>query len=317
MSDTVRSRVRFTEGQKGHLAMLAFSGLVAGSFSLGAQASPFVDPAALTALRFLLASVLVGTAAFALGKVRWADFHAPWRYGILGLLMALYFVLMFEGLRTAAPVSAAAVFTLTPVMAAGFGWLLMRQRLTRRMALALALGAAGAVWVIFRADWHAIVNMHIGRGEAVYFWGCVAHAIYAPMIRKLNRGEPAVVFSFGMMMAGCLLLTGWSWRALLATDWAAMPAIVWITLAYITVFASAMTFVLLQYASLRLPAAKVMAYTYLTPAWVILWELGFGRDAPPFGVLPGITLTIVALLLLLKDGNNQAILSKPKRVKFQ
>lgn len=304
------SRVRFTEGQKGHLAMLAFSGLVAGSFSLGAQASPFVDPAALTALRFLLASVLVGVAAFALGKVRWSDFRAPWRYAILGLLMALYFVLMFEGLRTAAPVSAAAVFTLTPVMAAGFGWLLMRQRLTGRMAVALALGGAGAVWVIFRADWHAILGMHIGTGEATYFWGCVAHAIYAPMIRKLNRGEPAVVFSFGMMMAGCLILTGWSWRALLSTDWASLPVIVWVTLAYIVVFASALTFVLLQYASLRLPAAKVMAYTYLTPSWVILWELGFGKEAPPVAVLAGIGLTIVALWLLLEDGN--AVLTDSK-----
>lgn len=291
-----------SEGHKGHLAMLAFSALVAGSFSLGAQASPFVDAAALTALRFLLASILVGVAALAMGKPRAADFRAPWRYGILGLLMALYFVLMFEGLRTAKPVSAAAVFTLTPVMAAGFGWLLMRQRLTRRMAFALALGAAGAVWVIFRADWHAILNFHIGSGEVIYFWGCVAHAIYAPMVRKLNRGEPAVVFSFGMMMAGCLILTGWSWPAILATDWAALPTIVWVTLAYIAVIASALTFVLLQYASLRLPAAKVMAYTYLTPSWVILWELGFGNAAPPVAVLAGLSLTVAALWLLLEDG---------------
>jgi drug/metabolite transporter (DMT)-like permease len=63
----------------------------------------------------------------------------------------------------------------------------------------------------------------------------------------------------------------------------------------------------LQYASLRLPAAKVMAYTYLTPAWVIVWELGFGREAPPLGVLLGIILTIVALFLLLKDGNNASL----------
>lgn len=294
-------RGMLTDAHKGHLAMLAFSGLVAGSFSLGAQAAPFVDAAALTAVRFLLASALVGGAAMAMGRLQTTDFRAPWRYGILGLLMALYFVLMFEGLHTAQPVSAAAVFTLTPVMAAGFGWLLMRQRLTRRMTLALALGAAGAVWVIFRADWHAILNIHIGTGEAIFFWGCVAHAIYTPMVRKLNRGEPAVAFSFGMMMAGCLILTGWSWRALLATDWAALPGIVWVTLAYISVVASALTFVLLQYASLRLPAAKVMAYTYLTPSWVILWELGFGHDTPPVAVLAGIAVTMVALWLLLED----------------
>jgi drug/metabolite transporter (DMT)-like permease len=206
--------------------MLAFSALVAGSFSLGALAAPLVDPAALSALRFLLAGLLVGVAALATTGLPRSAWVAPWRYLILGGLLAAYFVLMFEGLKTAPPVSAAAVFTLTPVLAAGFGWLLLRQRLTSRMGLALAIGAVGALWVIFRADLSALLALRIGPGEVTYFWGCVAHALYAPMVRKLNRGEPAVVFTFGMMVAGTALLTLWAWPAIRTTDWAALPRIV-------------------------------------------------------------------------------------------
>ena len=62
-----------------------------------------------------------------------------------------------------------------------------------------------------------------------------------------------------------------------------------------------MTFVLLQFATLRLPAAKVMAYTYLTPSWVILWQIAMGELAPHALVLLGVALTALALLLLLKD----------------
>ena len=281
--------------------MLSFSALVAGSFSLGALAAPFVDPAALSALRFLLAGLLVGAAALATTGLPRSAWVAPWRYLVLGGLLAVYFLLMFEGLKTARPVSAAAVFTLTPVMAAGFGWLLLRQGLTGRMAIALVIGAIGALWVIFRADLAALLALEIGPGEVTYFWGCVAHALYAPMVRKLNRGEPAVVFTFGMMVAGTVLLTLWGWPAIRATDWAALPAIVWVTLAYVAVAASAMTFVLLQYATLRLPAAKVMAYTYLVPSWVILWEIALHGAVPPGLVLAGIAMTVVALWLLLKD----------------
>ena len=43
--------------------------------------------------------------------------------GILGGLLAGYFILMFEALRLTDPVSTGAVFTLTPIMSAGFGWL--------------------------------------------------------------------------------------------------------------------------------------------------------------------------------------------------
>lgn len=281
--------------------MLVFSALVAGSFSLGSLAAPFVDPGALSALRFLLAGALVGAVALATTGLRRSAWAAPWRYLALGGLMAIYFVLMFEGLKTAAPVSTAAVFTLTPVMAAGFGWLFLRQRLTGRMALALAIGAVGALWVIFRADPGALLALEIGRGEVLYFWGCLAHAVYTPLVRKLNRGEPAVVFTFGMMVAGTLLLTLWSWRAIAATDWLALPGIVWVTLIYVAVAASAMTFVLMQYATLRLPAAKVMAYTYLVPGWVILWEIALHGVVPAPLVLAGVAMTAVALWMLLKE----------------
>jgi drug/metabolite transporter (DMT)-like permease len=290
-----------TGAQRGHLAMLCFSALVAGSFSLGSMAAPHISPLALTSARFLLAGALVGGAAWMFGGIRRDAFRAPWRYLVLGSLLALYFVLMFQGLKTAEPVATSAVFTLTPIMAAGFGWLTLRQRLTGRMALALGFGAAGALWVIFRGDINALMRLHVGRGEMIYFFGCVAHALYAPLIRKLNRGEPAVLFTFGMMAAGWLLLTVIGWGDIRATDWVALPGIVWITLAYVAIVASALTFVLLQYATLRLPAAKVMAYTYLTPSWVILWEIALGRPAPPLAVLGGVALSVLALVLLLKD----------------
>ena len=65
--------------------------------------------------------------------------------------------------------------------------------------------------------------------------------------------------------------------------------------------ATALTTVLLQFASLRLPSAKVMAYSYLTPAWVMLWEIGFGSVLPPAPVLLGIGATVIALLMLLRN----------------
>ncbi|MCF3595319.1 DMT family transporter [Rhodobacteraceae bacterium LMO-12] len=285
----------------GHLAMLVFSALVAGSFSLGAMAAPHIAPAALTAPRFLLAAVLVGVAAMATTGLPRQSWRAPWRYVVLGGVFAAYFVLMFEGLKTAAPVSAAAVFTLTPLISALIGYVILRQVTTPRMALALSLGAMGALWVIFRADWASLWAFEVGRGEWIYFWGCVCHAAYTPMVRLLNRGEPPVVFTFGMLVAGCVVVTAYGWNEIWATDWAALPGIVWITLIYVSVFASAVTFVLVQFATMRLPSAKVMAYTYLTPSWVIVWEIALGHDVPPLLVLGGVVITVVALLILLKD----------------
>lgn len=104
-----------------------------------------------------------------------------------------------------------------------------------------------------------------------------------------------------MLLAGFVVLLVFGWSDIMATDWAALPSRVWITLMYLAIFASAATFVLLQFAILRLPSAKVMAYTYLTPSWVICWEMALGHGVPPGLILVGITLTVVALVMLLRD----------------
>lgn len=285
---------------RGHLAMLGFSALVAGSFSLGAIVANDIAPQAITAARFVLATIVMGMVAFLQGDLRREYWQAPWRYFVLGALFTLYFVLMFEGLKTANPVSVAAVFTLMPLMSALFGWWLLRQVTTPRMALALGIAACGALWVIFRGDLAALWAFDIGRGEVIYFVGCIAHALYTPMVRKLNRGEGAAVFTFGMLVAGSVILGVVGFDDIRATDWAALPGMVWITIAYLTLFSTASSFFLLQYASLRLPSAKVMAYSYLTPAWVMLWEIGLGSMLPPTPLLFGIGATIIALLMLLR-----------------
>ena len=128
------------------------------------------------------------------------DLESSWRYLLLGSLMGTYFVLMFEGLKTAPAVSTSAVFTLTPAISAIFGYWLLSQRIDKRIALALSIGGAGAVWVIFRADIEALMAFEIGRGEAVFFFGCVAHAIYTPLVRKLNRNQSPVVFTLGTIL---------------------------------------------------------------------------------------------------------------------
>ncbi len=44
-----------------------------------------------------------------------------------------------------------------------------------------------------------------------------------------------------------------------------------------------------------------MAYGYLTPSWVILWELALGHGGPSPIILVGVGFTVLALWLLLKQ----------------
>lgn len=287
------------EALRGHAAMLVFALMISGSFTLGDLAVPHIDPGALTVARFILAALVVGVVAAR--RMRWGHFVLPWRFPVLGGLMGAYFILMFEALAVTDPVSTGAVFTLTPIMSAFFGYLLLRQITTGVMAFSLLLAGMGAIWVIFRADIDAILGLRFGRGEQLFLAGCACHAFYTPLVRLTRRDEPVLVYAFGMLAGGTAVTAAYAWPAVAATDWLALPVIAWSGIVYLGVVTTALTALLVQYATLRLPSAKVMAYGYLVPTFVIVEEgiLGHGWVAAP--VWLGVGATVAALLILLRE----------------
>jgi drug/metabolite transporter (DMT)-like permease len=193
-----------------------------------------------------------------------------------------------------------AIFTLIPAVSAIAGFVILGQIVSSRIVVALIIGALGALWVIFRADIQLLSTFSIGRGELIFFVGCIAHAIMPILFRLLNRGENPLMVTFGLLISGAIILCIIGAREIIETDWIGLPTIVWVVIFYVSICASAMTFVLLQFASMHLPATNVMAYTYLTPIWVLVWELFLGHSVPPLWVLGGVFLAVVSVTLLLK-----------------
>lgn len=281
-----------------HLSMLAFSALIAGSFTTGALAVPYIHPIPLNAVRFLLAAAMMGFAAFVVARQRFSFPPAPWRFGIMGALMAVYFVTMFIALTMTLPVATSAVYTLVPLMTAVTAWFLVGQRSGGAIILSLILAGLGAVWVIFHGDLAAILSFDIGRGELIYFIGCFAYAFYTPLLRRFSRGEPSLVQSFWTLSATAVWIALSGIPDILSTDWLSLPPVVWWVVLYLAVGPTAICFFLIQYASLRLPAPKVIAYGYLTPAFVILFEAFAGHGWPGWSIIAGAMVTVLGLIVL-------------------
>lgn len=281
-----------------HAAMMLFAVLIAGSFSFGAVATPHIGSAPLNALRFVIGAGIMGAFAAALVRGGIGRPKAPWRYLVLGILMAVYFVTMFVALAITSPVSTGAVFTLIPLMSGIFGWMLLGQVMRPTVIVSLLLAGSGAIWVIFGGDVEAILGLRIGRGEMIFFVGCVCHAAYAPFVKKLNRGEPVMVFTFWTLAATALVIAAYGARQIVETDWSALPLVAWAAIAYLAIFTTAGTFFLLQFSTMRLPAAKVLAYGYLTPAVIILIEGLLGHGWASASVMAGALVTVLGLIVL-------------------
>jgi drug/metabolite transporter (DMT)-like permease len=83
------------------------------------------------------------------------------------------------------------------------------------------------------------------------------------------------------------------------------PDKVYVGIAYLAVFTTLITFFLIQWGSTVISPTKVVSYTYLIPALVLILGLIFGNEFPPLATYPGIVLIVAATFVLqMSKGNS-------------
>ena len=283
----------------GHIAMLFFSIVVSVSFVAGSRIANFIDPNVVTFYRFLIAVFFITIIITIQKKWIQSKFVSIWRSAILGGLIAIYFITMFEGLKTASSTSMAVVFTLTPFLAGIFDFFFSRRMMSKKVWSIVFFAAIGALWIIFEGDLAKLQDFNIGYGEKLFFMGCVCHAVYAALIPKFNQGEEAIIQTFGTLSAGLVIVGIFSIHEISSTSWQNLPFFVFLTIIYLAIFATATSFFLIQFSAIRLSSIKVMAYTYAIPIWVVSTEVMILDISTNFVVVIGAAIISVCLMLLL------------------
>ena len=283
----------------GHMAMLLFSLLVSGSFVLGSIIANLISPDLVTFLRFLIAFIAIAILILYQSKFCFLKYLSIGRSLILGALISIYFITMFEGLKTASSTSMAVVFTLTPLLAGFFDLIFSNRVMSKKVWITVVVAALGALWIIFDGNIQNFINFKVGYGEKLFFIGCICHALYAALIPKFNNGEPAIIQTFGTLISGIIILGLFSNKQIIYHSWIDFPVIVLLTILYLAIFATAASFFLIQYSAVRLSSIKVMAYTYAVPIWVVLLQIIFLQQLPNTITFVGAFVILVSLLILL------------------
>ena len=283
----------------GHMAMLLFSLLVSGSFVLGSIIANLISPDLVTFLRFLIAFIVIAILILYQSKFCFLKYLSIGRSLILGALISIYFITMFEGLKTASSTSMAVVFTLTPLLAGFFDLIFSNRVMSKKVWITVVVAAIGALWIIFDGNIQNFIKFKVGYGEKLFFIGCICHALYAALIPKFNNGEPAIIQTFGTLISGIIILGLFSNKEIIYHSWIDFPVIVLLTILYLAIFATAASFFLIQYSAVRLSSIKVMAYTYAVPIWVVLLQIIFLQQLPNTITFVGAFVILVSLFILL------------------
>ena len=283
---------------KAHAAMLLFAFLVSTSFTVGRSITFLLEPGPLTFMRFVMAVAIFSVvAALSKEKFSWPGFGDWARYFFLALLLVIFFITMFEGLRWATPLSSGAVFTLTPFMTVAIAAAVLGQKTPLAGFVGLFVAGLASLWIMFGGNMDAILQLRLGRGEIIFLVGCAAYAGYAPAVRKLSTGS-LIYMTLWTLVAGTVLLLIFQWSKIINTNWHLASPLTYLAIAWLALFTTAITFYLIQYAAMRLPSVKVMSYTLLIPAFILLQRILNGGTWPEPSILAGLGVLFVSMLVL-------------------
>ncbi len=211
----------------------------------------------------------------------------------------LFTLCMIAGMRLTTAVAASVIMASIPAVVALLGWLILRERMSLRIALSVLCAVSGVALLALGRDTHAAgaATPSSWLGYALLFAAVVCEASYSIIGKLLTarlspRRITALINLWGLALSTPLgLYAAWQF------DFASVPAPVWLLLLFYALAACVGT-VWLWMTGLRvIPASQAGVFTVMLPVGTALTGvLALGETLNP---VQGLALAIALLGVLM------------------
>lgn len=266
------------------------------NFVIAKSALAQIPPLAFAALRFTCGAVLLFGVLHVTGGLALPT-RQHWRtlivLGIVG--NTIYQSLFMLGLRHTTAGNSALLIAIVPALVALVGALLGIERLTRRVALGIALAFVGVALVVSARG--LTLSAETLRGDGLLLACAVAWSAYTLGVRAIGGALSPLQITAWTTLAGVpgLLLLGLP--DLLGTNWRAVDGWAWGGLAYATVLALGLAYLLWNTSVRAVGTNRTAIYQCVTPlvatlaAWPLLGEVPTPLQAGGAALIIGGVLT--------------------------
>jgi drug/metabolite transporter (DMT)-like permease len=146
-----------------------------------------------TLFRFMVGMGIVGLLAMS-GRIKLSFINKPGLF-VRGLLGGAAIAISFLSISKLGLVKAGIIIQLYPVFAVIFGWLLLRERLSRGATIAIIGAFAGACMLLVDRPHAIAMEYRIGIYEIISVFGALLGGLTVVMVKKLQATDstPAII----------------------------------------------------------------------------------------------------------------------------
>ena len=215
------------------------------------------------------------------------------------------------GLSLTSPVNAGIVTTTMPISALLLSALILKEPITLRKALGVALGCCGAVLLVMTSVRTAVGATGMGdlRGDLLCFAAQISYTIYLPVFGWLAKRYSIFTVNKWMFLSATCIIWPFTAQHVWQTPWSALSTITLAEIAYVVVGGTFLAYILMIRGQQVLRPTVVSMYNYVQPIVAVIVSIVLG--------LAVFTLTHALAVALIFSGVALVTLSKSRRDMLQ
>lgn len=238
-----------------------------------------VEPIVLFAMRALVAGGLFWIVSLFMPKERvpWQDLLRLAGAGILGLFLPQ--LTFLHAIAHTTPVDLSVMSTTTPIFTMFVAAIFLKEPITWKKALGVALSFGGILWLILQSTFGGNGASETEPvGIAYCFANYIVFALYLGTCRNLIARYSVVTSMKWMFLVSFVIALPFALPHLPATDFAAVPGYVWWEIGFMIIFSTFIAYYLVPVGQKRIRPTLVSMYGYLQPIIAIAVAIWTGMD---------------------------------------
>lgn len=243
--------------------------VVAKGLMPGSDGGGVIAPSGFILLRIIGATVLFW-ALFALRpqRVTWPDLLRILGCAVFGVAINQLF--FFHGLMRTSAVNSSIIMVATPILVLAMSGLLIGERITRMKLLGVALGACGALSLVFLKGEAGSLGTSL-TGDLFILINASAFAVYLVLVKPLMSRYSAVTIMSWAFLFGLCMVAPLGWRDLAAVAWPSFGMGIWLALGFVVIMVTFVAYLLNTWALRHVNPGVVGTYIYMQPVLATLF----------------------------------------------
>ncbi len=272
-----------SENIKPHLALAAVAILYGLNYIIAkdVMVKEYVTPFGFIMLRVIAAfSIFTAIhAIFVKEKLEKKDMRYVVLCSIFGVVINM--LAFFEGLKHTSPIHASLIMVLTPALVLVISSFVIKEGITRSKVSGIILGFVGAGLLIYNSasESNKVASVY---GDLLILLNATSYGLYLVLVRRLYlKYKPITVLKW-IFFFGMLIIIPFGGYDALTADYSSFPLDIWLSVFYVIVLTTAITYLLNAYALSRVMPSTVGFYIYFQPLIASGVSIMMGHDILDF-----------------------------------